>query len=361
MQRAQRTTIEAEMLCKSFHEVAGCSTPDMEWFSRHDALDQASALATAKRMQDNNIVMPQERTSPLFEEAVKNLGDGIVVDPMAAAPRFERRLEKARAMLQHTCEQIELEQPSDNFTPMRVLRSRSNVQRKQLETFYDLQCAFDRLTALHRSGNATAEEIDMMERKWDEQSRKLSFQDLSSYYAYKDNLHYWRQDPPMMHWDRREIEPLLANKEEFYPNVECSLLDIQPQPVHPLLRQTGPTDERSADSFELIVKSLMHTPKLPIDQALESVWPGAAEYIVPRCRSFRDIGHGGVNIQAKHAQLSPRMLNSRQWEELVEQWFQWPFRPSFYELVSRAQDDVSELDETGGAVGVETQFLSHQP
>ena len=143
----------------------------------------------------------------------------------------------------------------------------------------------------------------------------------------------------MLHWDRREYEPLVMQPEEFYPNVECALMDLQPRDVHPLLRQTGQNSNRAGDMFQLVMGTLLMHGTTPLHKLLDVVWPGATDYIMPRWKSIKDLHHAGVpSVKSKYAEMTPRMLNAQQWEELLELWMEWPFRPELHELIGRTQD-----------------------
>lgn len=353
MQRHTRTAIEGELYCESIREVAGSAEPESDWFVRDTILDKASALSAATKMRDANVVMPPGRASVSFREAMSNLENRVVIDPSTTPPHLARPYERAMAELQEADGQQLLEHGTDDHVKMRRYQWRQRHDNKLRQQLLDAQQALDAITALRKSGTGSATKIRAMEMEWETLVTRFSQGAVSNFYTYKDNLHYWRQDPPLMHWDRRDVEPLIVSADEFFPNVECSLLDIQPKPVNPLLRQVGEHSERASDAFDLIMKALSHWPTQPMDRALDSVWPGAADYIIPRCASFHDPDQGGINVKATYTHLTPRMLNCRQWEELLERWFEWPFRPSFHDLVSRSQDDTDELEDGGGPMGAE--------
>lgn len=168
---------------------------------------------------------------------------------------------------------------------------------------------------------------------------------LDEFVPYKDNLHASRQTPPLLQWDRRNYEPMTVQAEEFFPNTHCSLIDIQPRAPHPLLRQTGPGSNRAADMFDIVMGSLMNQSTQPLGPILDSLWPGAADYILPRWSSLQDLSRGGLPENLYYAGPIPRLLTTRQWEELIELWMEWPFRPEFNELVGRTQDDQERFDD----------------
>ena len=87
----------------------------------------------------------------------------------------------------------------------------------------------------------------------------------------------------------------------------------------------------------------------PLSKALESIWPGAAEGVLPHCPSLKDPARGGLPGTG-HAELTPRILNETQWMEILDAWMRWPFRPSYSEMIARLADDSEAPDpgEEGG-------------
>ncbi|KAI0123545.1 hypothetical protein BJ170DRAFT_712553 [Xylariales sp. AK1849] len=340
LQHHKRSAIQGELYCEWIREVVETPGNELAWYIRDSVMDRASALATLKRMQTAKIAMPQGRESEAYKAAKQNLKKGRNIIPGTVCPEYDRPYHQTLESLKGA------QQGTDKFKEMKRNEWRLNSDARKYQHIFQIQTALDALTELRRSGAASSSEIAARDAEVAILIDTLNPGVMSEFMMYKDNLHLYRQEPPLLHWDRRAVEPLVSNATEFFPNVECSLLDIQPRPVHPLLRQIGPNTHRIGDAFELIARALLSTPSRPIDKALDAVWPGAADYIVPRCASFRDLDRGGVNSKDRHAQLSPRMLNVDQWEELVKYWHEWPFRPEFRELVSRSQDE-SDFEDDG--------------
>ncbi|KAH8668952.1 hypothetical protein BX600DRAFT_435464 [Xylariales sp. PMI_506] len=337
VQTRARTGLEGELCCESLHEVVGFN--EASRFVRDAAIDSASALATLKRMLDANVPIIPGRESKALKEAMENLENGVSPVPGAqpqVMPRpFVAQLESLK----------DAEPGTEDHATLRNLTFRLRSANKLADEVFMIQTAIDELTALRASG-APSKEIEDKMAQVEGYTSKLTDLRTQELIANKDNLHIWRQDPPLMHWDRRAYEPLIARQEEFYPNIECCLLDIQPGPIHHLLRETGPKSSRIGNAFDLILRSILTQPLTPIDKALDAVWPGAADYIIPRCDSFRDLQHGGVDPDNKWTPMEVRLLNATQMLEMLEKWAEWPFRPEFRDLVSRSQDESDFEDQS---------------
>lgn len=66
---------------------------------------------------------------------------------------------------------------------------------------------------------------------------------------------------------------------------------------------------------------------------LQSVAPGADEWIIPRCPSLMDPTKGGyLDLEF----MTTRSLNLTQLREIIEEFMKWPFRPSKGRLLQSA-------------------------
>ncbi|KAI8962793.1 S-adenosyl-L-methionine-dependent methyltransferase [Daldinia sp. FL1419] len=343
MQKRKKLALDSELCCEWVHEVCGREGPDNSWYVRDSIIDDRSNLETWKRMRFAKIRVPEGRSSEGLKEARLNARSGKAILPGKRPPVFKRPyLETLDELESAHIEEI-FTRDSTNYKSMRGYRWRANWEDKKHQRLFELIKGYDAINSLYRSGK-TPEEIAAREKEWTDDLANNSRGFVKAFITYKDNLHCFRQDPPLLNWDRRAYEPLVVEPEEFFPNIQCSLLDIQPKSVHSVLRQTGPNSNRTGDSFQLILSSMMSHSTLPVSQALDNLMPGAAEYIMPRWRSVRDVRHGGVVTSVKAGELTPRLLNARQWEELIELWMEWPFRPEFHELVGRTTDDLASDD-----------------
>lgn len=346
IQKRRRTALDGELLCDSIHEVVGWNGREYSQFTRDTTTDRASALAVWKRMKKAKVETPEGRETDALKQAMQDskLKKREAPLPGTTPPALERLYLDVLTSLQESGPRI----GTDSHQNMTRLKWRLTSEEKGNEMKHRFQLKFDEISALKASGMASDTQITAMENELSEKIGRLPVASLSDFTSIRDNLHLYRQGggEPVLHWDKRPYEPLLGHVEEFYPNADCSLLDINPRPVHHLVRDIGPGSSRAGESFELIQKALWSIPKEPIDKALDSVWPGAADWIVPRCPSFQDPARGGININVKAMELTVRTMNIEQWEDLLEQWYEWPFRPEFQDLLSRSQN-VSDEEEGG--------------
>ncbi|KAI0887080.1 S-adenosyl-L-methionine-dependent methyltransferase [Annulohypoxylon maeteangense] len=342
LQRRRKLAVDTELSCEWVNEVCGRNDPDFLWYARDDVINLSSDLATLRRMRQAKIKMPEGR-EPDSLKAAKKAPWQKNHEPGRVMPSFKRPYQEELRELEAEYKKNGFEKGSEKFQKMKKLQWRTNANKNRYGEMLTLIEDLDNITALRKSGKASTEEIERLEAEWTENLRARSQGFVDELITHKDNLHYYRQDPPLLNWDRRPYDSMVVQPEEFFPNMECSLLDIQPKAMHPLVRQTGPDTDRAGDCFQLILSSLMTQSTIPVSQALDSLMPGSADYIMPRWKSARDLNRGGVLANSPYSVLTPRMLNSKQWEELLELWMEWPFRPKFHELVARTQDE--ELDE----------------
>jgi len=158
----------------------------------------------------------------------------------------------------------------------------------------------------------------------------------------RDNLHLWQQK--LLNWDRRMVEPLMADPSNFYPHNTSTLLDIQPKTADARLRELGPTSTRAADIFQVLLQLLGTTPSRSVRDVLRRSWAGAETGVLPHCPSLTDPARGGYPIMGDGlGDLSVRALSQEQLLEILQAWMDWPFRPEYIDMVGRM--DVEQAEE----------------
>ncbi|KAI6083200.1 S-adenosyl-L-methionine-dependent methyltransferase [Hypoxylon rubiginosum] len=339
-QKRRKLAVDTELSCEWIREICGRDGPDSPWYVRDNLLDLNSNMATWKRMQAAKLDIPSGRATEGLKAA--QVSRRKLAVPGKIPPSFKRPFQETLVQLETANAEQNFKLGSADYKALKSYQWRANWENKKHEWMFGFISGLDAITALYKSGKASPEEIKRLEAEWDAKLQDCADGFTDEFVTYKDNLHYYRQDPPVLNWDRRPYDIMTVQPEEFFPNVQCSLLDIQPKAVHPLLRQTGPHSNRAADCFELIMSSMMAHSTSPVSQTLDALMPGAADYIIPRWKSAKDVDRGGVAVRMRHAQLTPRMLNAQQWEELLELWMEWPFRPEFHELVARTNDELGD-------------------
>jgi transcription factor 1 len=179
------------------------------------------------------------------------------------------------------------------------------------------------------------QKIDTSYKLWKENMALVKQSDtLGMIYYMMDNHIAFSQNPPILYWDRRKAEPIKAEPEEFFPGTEMALLDFQPRPLWPILREDFPANY---DVLEFILSNLLVSPLQSVREGISSLAPGAFEYLIPECPSITDARKGGSPFLDT---MTVRSLSLEMYQELLEAWLKWPFRPSRYELLSKMGSDV---------------------
>ncbi|KAI0965805.1 hypothetical protein F4678DRAFT_311629 [Xylaria arbuscula] len=348
IQRRRRQSLENDLVCEWVHEVCGNEAESSGWYVRDEAIDNASLSETIKRMRAAKLQIPPGREPAGFREALTRKK---VPVPGNQAPTYHRRYHGVLDDLQTAnVEEGAFSRDSEDFKLMKQYTWRASTDVRKGQNLHHFSSGLDSIIALRQSKKATkaaAKAIQAAELTWQSELRDSTKTFLNEFITYKDNLYAFRRTPRLLEWDRREYEPMNVQAEEFFPNIHCSLLDIQPRAPHPLLRQTGPKSNRAANVFDILMGSLFQQGTYPIGPNLNAIWPGAADYILPRWKSGQDPSRGGFISDLTFAEPVPRGLDAQQWEELLELWMEWPFRPDFTELVGRAHDDLNERFDEG--------------
>ncbi|KAK2026300.1 S-adenosyl-L-methionine-dependent methyltransferase [Colletotrichum zoysiae] len=366
VQGRKKSTLDAETACEWLAEVAcrdmPLDTKGDTWFVRDRWIDVDSARNTEARMKASGITMPEGRkqqiTKQLGEQAAAGKGPQAGVElPHLHRPYLAEIKELAQACSDGA---LDIKQQKR----LSYLRHQSKRHEEHAANYLDLLKEMKAIAQLRQSigegdGDKAAVEAELAarDRAWNEKVGALGKNYHIDFRLIRDNLHLFQQDPPGLLWDRRPYEPLAVRADEFFPNVECTLLDIQPKAVHPLLLQMGPGTSRAGDYFEMLQRSMLETRAEPVSRSVERLWPGAAEGILPHCPSLHDPARGGSPATG-HGELCSRVLSDKQWMELIEAFMAWPFRPSYHELIGRlADNDVENADDDSGASSAEVTLL----
>ena len=142
--------------------------------------------------------------------------------------------------------------------------------------------------------------------------------------------------PPLLLWDRRVDEPLLAHANEFGPQSPLALLDIQQKPLEPSLFD----DPRLASFFRLVLAHMFSTERGLIGPALEFLGHGALDVLGPQVPSLTDPAKGG---NPDLSQFRVRMLRAEMIAGLFQAWQKWPFRVRREEILDSGMS--ADFDE----------------
>ena len=361
VQLRARSAIEAELACEWINEVVGIDSEDADLQAaiyrskrsggpRDRSIELESAYRTWQRLREQGITIPKGRETALIKEAKKIRSNSTLLSTRVHSPNVALPYAEELAELEAALEEGEFEKGSTEYKRLLRLRYRQTNDTKQAGSYVDILQEYATLADLYKSGTASPEELQEKDRLLNDKVASLNPHSLSTFRLIRDNLHLFRQDPPAMLWDRRTLEPLTVKPEEFFPNVGCSLLDIQPKAINPVLRGSG----EGSKVFDLLVKIMLRNSTVPVSERIDDVWPDAAEGILPGCPSLRDPSKGGT-FGSEHAELCARALNERQWVQMVEAWMKWPFRPR-YERLERQHSEVEEDDDDSGGTA-EGEFV----
>ena len=153
---------------------------------------------------------------------------------------------------------------------------------------------------------------------------QLSARVRAQFVHYMDDRRALAQDPPLLMWDRRTAEPLIAHENEVHPMRSFSLLDIRPHPP-----DLYPMTSQQAFEFDMIMKVLFQGTHLTLS-ALDSLAPGAFNAIVPKVPVLRDPRRGG---RRDVSLLKTQLLTREMAYGITLAWDEWPHKPTFGQLI----------------------------
>ena len=237
-----------------------------------------------------------------------------------------------------------------------LLQHQEEVDKLNREAYSNDLCASDRNALLQKAGE--------LERSFKVKVAKLRDSDRQKYMILDDDRRVFYMDPPLLLWDRRVLEPLIAKPEDFHPHSDITLLDFQARddlfspssssspsitasaststpPSTPTRTQTSEQDMY----FELIANALLGRKGPTLLTHLDSIGPGAYKALIDKAPSLRDPRKGG---RPDLENLRARTMTPEMFFELAAAWEQWPFKPSFAEALYGTERDVFGLEREGG-------------
>lgn len=138
--------------------------------------------------------------------------------------------------------------------------------------------------------------------------------------------------PQVVPFDRRAYEPIKAEPEDFWPKEALCLLDVTPVTRDLAVPELANRREGVLTAQELI-KHLFQQKVTSVPFALDSLAPNAAQDLIPMVQSITDPRKGG---RLDPSMVKVRMLTDDMIEGLVKAWFEWPFRPTQWQLALAA-------------------------
>ncbi|EQL04241.1 Ribosomal RNA adenine methylase transferase [Ophiocordyceps sinensis CO18] len=346
--RRKRSAFEAEMSCEWVHEVAGADDPENRCTLRDWWINTESEYKVMERMAAQGLELPSKRMTRAYAECKARpelMGQRLAgVHPPTLDRPFKGELEQLR--------RAEQRGSSNEATSKRlkVLLAREKVvegealqYREYLEQFINVS----------RLPPPSPTEFEAADAQWNERIGNLKKNTRVEFNSVKDNYILFRQNPPAMLWDRRALEPINVFATDFLPNAPTALLDIQPKAMRPIFRQYGPASSRSGDMSDIMLRFWYQHTLLTMPKAMDGLWGGFGD-LASQCPSLTDPDRGGSPLTG-HGVMVSRAMNEEQWAEVVQAWMDWPFRPTFVQMLGRMvveEADGGDDDIKSGAMGI---------
>lgn len=349
--RRRRLAQDAELSLEWVIEVAG---PDIfrtaqQAYMRDAAIDMSSVAATLERMRKSGTTIPPGRETALVM-AHRRLEDSHfpqagTQDPHFAFPYLDE--------IRQYDERIARGEVVDNLREVKRYRKllHRQVNEGRLTAYaMDMMRAHALIADMYAVNPELAAKADDM---WNQDLRCKDKHQRLWYLRMRDDLHIWYQDPPVLMYDRRPHERLKVDPLEFFPNVPCSLMDIQPKAMNPLLHDLHPGLDPSLRArlagkgggavIEILTRRLMQGQPRTLEEVLDRLSPGLARMITPHCPSLRDRRLGGSPVSGL-GQPTVRTLNQLQMIEVVGAYVRSPHTPSHWEL-AEVEPVVSGMED----------------
>ncbi|KAA6408994.1 MAG: hypothetical protein FRX48_07338 [Lasallia pustulata] len=373
-----KPAVEAEMNAH-VEEIAG-GKEDSE-AARESSIELASANIVAQRMGERGLSIPVARRSELQQEAQDNMARehvysssanlNLAAERRVPTPDWHEELLDLEAKfkageLKEFMEDAEYDKipyhvahPSirknhPQRTPQSKRLRKLQDKRSRLESLEGVinelrreQAALDQLDLAIANGEyegaAHTAKLEEWQRRTAQCMERVHMQstlfDAKAEDIYDDDRRAFARPSPLLMWDHRTAEPLIANPDEFYPHQTLALLDIQPKShVSPLL-----SSPKHAKTIDAILRRVFRSRAKPIAEAMATLGPGADEYLVPAVPALADIRVGGCrNLE----RMRCRMVTVEMVEALALAWEQWPFKVPLteFDFLSRWGDNLADVD-----------------
>lgn len=360
----RKLSLEAEMSC-NIEEIVGGPASQISQ-RREDILDINSSRQVAAAMAKQNIRIPFER-----QDEAQKVADENLLSPNGDQKALNENTIKTAST--HRAWHTDLEQMKEDFrdgkfseyedqiTPaadaklkagkrekskIRTPRTPEYLKLRELQRVFDGQIktnehvnSFLRQDELIKclesdTNNQTLDEVQR-QRKVKELSRlmedlKKSLEKVpkivrEAFWYISDNRRAFNQNPPLLMWDCRTAEPLIAREDEFYNPTSLALLDFQPRISDPF-----PMSLTESSIFQVLAGALFSNGCNTIFY-LDSLAPGATEAIAAKVPALRDSSRGG---RQDLWELRARCFTPDMFYGITKAWESWPFKLPLTELMA---------------------------
>jgi transcription factor 1 len=161
-------------------------------------------------------------------------------------------------------------------------------------------------------------------------------------------------DPPRGIFNKRAYPSLRASSTDFLPEKAMSLLDIVPRTVNYTVPGLAGRGEVCAMTQE-ILKSMFAQRGQPLLRVLEQLAPSASTDLLPFLPTLQDPRKGG-RLNPHHVIV--RQITDEMVDELMQAWFEWPFRPPHGIVAGGSRGDGEAISMFNGRV---TEPLDEDP
>lgn len=354
----RKIAVELDMTCY-VEEIAGAGL-NHNRDCRDSFLDVESSRRVAREMKRQGIQIPYDRLGEIprnlsvddFPSLNESMKDSVTMPTFDTQRTWHKELEKLQQRFRDgeffqfkNCTSKEAKgvrvrrstKSGDEHTPqyfrLHQLESalkNENAERLSLEPFLqeeDLICSleYDLQDQTLESLQKEAKLKELQQRRLnlkirlDEKRKKF----VDRFFFITDNKKACTQDPPLLMWDRRTAEPLIAEKQEFYRENTLALLDLQPRTPNPF-----PMNIAQAIIFGQLMSTL-YANGLNTLKVLDSVVPGASQAIAPNVPALTNIRRGGRHHLSD---LRVRCFTPEMCYSILQAWEKWPFKSSLIDL-----------------------------
>ncbi|KAK4171476.1 hypothetical protein QBC36DRAFT_249534 [Triangularia setosa] len=369
VQRRKVGAIQAELSTEWLTQVAGIDRPEdvkLYAYRRDKHIDLESMGATLQRMREGGYKTPEGRETDLMRMYLELENEGNLVAAGEQSPLIQKKYEAGTEAWETLKKEKTKEGTWTQWDQEQLTRNKwlNTQNKKRQDELGDLLVKLDRLTELRvqilKAGEkdkpavVAKQRFDKLEAELQKAWEGFDHHTRARFLVARDNLRAFKQPAelgPVLMWDRRYIEPLAVKPEEFYPPCEGALLDIQPRAMESTLRAKCPHGSRVYDQLDLIIRYLYLSASAPIGPAVDGLYHGARDGVAEKAKSFHEVALGGSPLKGQLGELDMRALNRTQIVEFIEKWQEWPFKPTFPELVGRLAetDDDPDMDGGGGS------------
>ena len=352
-----RTSAILEGYCH-VEEIVGSSKPRK--YRREHSLDIKSMQRVAERMQGSGTQNPQgsqanpcnetpelSSTSREWHQELRELEEGFKAErfsqfvglppgPLKRTPRrgqvlLERTPEYKRMM---TLQNVLKGQNSEIKKVEDLLQSQAEIDRLDLEIVISECIDEDKRKSKY-------EELDARIFELKKAQEKLTQKELNRFMFLDDDRRAFKMDPPLLMWDRRTAEPVIAQEEDFYSPKELALLDFQTK----LAPNMPPTTANQDVYYDMLASALISHKGPANAKLLDTVGPGAYQALVKHAPSLRNpCKSGRRDIESVRA----RTMTTEMIRELAVAWDEWPFKPPLLDTLIQSVPMMEDLSRGGG-------------